>query len=79
MIYEKTGVEVLCNVGKSGSVYAGREGRFSCPAEKVDIKRFKGAGDIYLARYLYERNERGKSVFDAMKRATEKSAEYLVR
>jgi len=77
MIYEKTGTEVLCTVGASGSVFAGREGRFECPAVMADIKRFKGAGDCYLARFLIERCERGKSVPEAMRKASEKTSEYL--
>lgn len=76
-IYEKTGVEVLCTLGGRGSVFAGAEGSFICPAPKIEARRFKGAGDIFLARFLYERGELGKGVFDAMKRATEKCAKYL--
>ena len=77
IIYEKTGTEVLCTLGESGSVFAGREGRFECPAVKTEIKRFKGAGDFYLARFLYERSEKGASIPDAMIKATEKVSEYL--
>ncbi len=77
LIYEKTGTDVLCTLGSSGSVYAGREGRFGCPAVPANIKRFKGAGDIYLANYITERNERGRSVPEAMKKASEKTSAFL--
>ena len=77
MIFEKTGTEVLCTLGGSGSVFAGRDGRFECPAVPAKIKRFKGAGDYYLARFLFERNERGKTVPEAMKKAAEKASAYL--
>ena len=77
VIFEKTGTEVLCTVGKSGSVFAGREGRFQCPAVPADVKRFKGAGDYYLARFLLEKNERGKTVSEAMRIASEKTSAYL--
>jgi len=70
-------VEVLCTLGERGSVFAGKEGKFICPATKADAKRFKGAGDVFLARYIYERNERSAGVFDAMKKASEKTAVYL--
>ena len=77
MIFEKTGTEVLCTVGASGSVFAGREGRFECPAVPAKIKRFKGAGDYYLARFLFERQENGRSVSEAMRKASEKTTAYL--
>lgn len=77
MIFEKTGTEVLCTLGAKGSVFAGRDGQFMCPAKSAEIKRFKGAGDMYLARFIYERFERKKSVFDAMKIASEKTARNL--
>ncbi len=77
IIFEKTGTEVLCTLGEAGSVFAGRDGKFECPAVKTEIKRFKGAGDYYLARFLYERCERGASVPEAMRIATEKVSAYL--
>lgn len=77
MIFDNTGTEVLCTLGAKGSVFAGRDGQFVCPAKIANIKRFKGAGDMYLARFVYERFERKKSVFDAMKTASEKTARNL--
>ncbi|MBQ7669168.1 MAG: hypothetical protein IJS45_00435 [Clostridia bacterium] len=77
VLYEKTGVEVLCTLGGKGSVFVGKEGQFVCPAEKISAKRSKGAGDIFLANYVYERYEKSKSSFEAMKRATERTAAAL--
>ena len=77
VIYEKTGIEVLCTLGAKGSVFVGKEGQFACPAKKVEIKRSKGAGDMYLARFIYERFEKHRSVVDAIKTATEKTARNL--
>lgn len=74
VIYEKTGSEVLCTLGARGSVFAGEEGQFVCPAKLADIKRFKGAGDIYLASFIYERFENKAGIFEAMKRASENTA-----
>ena len=76
-VYEKCGVAVLCTLGENGSVFAGEEGRFICEAKSAEIKRFKGAGDFYLARYVYERIERGRDVPGAMKIASEETASYL--
>lgn len=77
VIYERMGIEVLCTLGESGSVFVGKEGQFACPAKKSSIKRSKGAGDMYLARFIYERFEKQRSVADAMRCAAEKTAKNL--
>lgn len=77
VIYEKSGIEVLCTLGESGSVYVGKEGQFACPARKTSVKRTKGAGDMYLARFIYERFEKHRSIADAMRTASEKTARNL--
>lgn len=77
VIFDKTGSEVLCTLGSKGSVFVGKEGHFVCPARNAKIKRFKGAGDMYLARFLYERFEKHRNVFDAMKTASDETAKKL--
>ncbi len=77
VIFDKTGTEVLCTLGSRGSVFVGKEGHFVCPARNAKIKRFKGAGDMYLARFLYERFEKHRSIFDAMKIASDETAKNL--
>lgn len=54
-IYKKTGVTVLCTVGKSGSVYSGVEGTYIANAPEVAVRGFAGAGDTYLAAFLCSR------------------------
>ena len=76
-LFDETGTAILCTLGENGSVYAGEEGVFACPAKRISIKRFKGAGDCYLARFIYERLERGAGVLSAMEAATEAAASYL--
>lgn len=77
VIYEKTGIEVLCTLGSCGSIFVGKEGQFACPAKKTDIRRTKGAGDMFLARFIYERFEKYRSIADAMRIASEKTARNL--
>ena len=77
LIYEKTGVEVLCTLGEKGSVFAGAEGNCICPAHAAEIKRFKGAGDMFLARFIYERFELDRPVSESMKIASEQTARKL--
>lgn len=77
LIYEKTGVEVLCTLGEKGSVFVGEAGSYICPAKQAQIKKFKGAGDMYLARFIYEHYELRKSVLESMRIASEKTARNL--
>lgn len=76
-IFENTGVEVLCTLDSRGSVFAGKEGDFICEAPKLNIKRFKGAGDNFLARFIVERFEKHRTVNEALKKATEYTSKYL--
>lgn len=48
------GSAVLCTLGADGSVFAGPEGSYMCQARKTEVKNFKGAGDSFLAAFIYE-------------------------
>ena len=50
-IYEKTGVVVLCSLGKHGGLYCGGEGIHFAAAPKVSLRGFTGAGDTFLAAF----------------------------
>ena len=52
-IYDNTGTAVLCTLGKYGGLCCGRFGIFYTPAPKVDVKGFTGAGDTFLAAFIY--------------------------
>lgn len=48
------GSAVLCTLGEDGSVFAGPEGSYMCEARKTELKTFKGAGNSFLAAFIYE-------------------------
>ena len=51
--YRNTGVAVLATSGGDGAVYAGKEGVWTVNAPKITMKSFAGAGDTFLAAFLY--------------------------
>ena len=75
--YRDGGTAVLCTLGEDGSVFAGPEGSYMCQARKTNIKKFKGAGDSFLAAYIYEHIVCDKDCDMAMMLAGARSADYL--
>ena len=54
-IYEKYGVRVLCTLDKDGSVYVGDEGKYRVTVAPTELRGFSGAGDAYLAAFIFAR------------------------
>lgn len=73
-IYKKYGTSVLCTMGGDGSVYAGMEGVYFSTAPKVEVKGFAGAGDSYLAVFLYKRLICQTDICEAMRAAAAAAA-----
>lgn len=71
------GSAVLCTLGSEGSVFAGPEGSYMCEARKADIKTFKGAGDSFLAAFIFEHIVCEKDCDMAMMLASAAAARYL--
>ncbi len=71
------GSAVLCTLGSEGSVFAGPEGSYMCEARKADIKTFKGAGDSYLAAFIFEHIVCEKDCDMAMMLASSAASRYL--
>ena len=71
------GSAVLCTLGAEGSVFAGPEGSYMCEARKADIKTFKGAGDSFLAAFIFEHIVCEKDCDMAMMLASAAVARYL--
>ena len=53
-IYVEYGVRVLCTASENGSIYAGPEGIYTAGCPQVETRGFAGAGDTFLAAFLYE-------------------------
>lgn len=52
-IFLLTGTEVICTLGSEGSVFVGHDGIFRAYAPHVEVRGFAGAGDCFLAAFLY--------------------------
>ena len=57
-ILAQYGTNVLCTLGGDGAVYTGEDGVFFVNAPHVTMKGFTGAGDTFLASFMfaYEKN-----------------------
>lgn len=55
-IYRKTGVRVLCTMGGNGAFYVGEEGVYTVDTPHVTVRGFTGAGDTFLAAFIWRRS-----------------------
>ncbi|MBE6717747.1 MAG: 1-phosphofructokinase family hexose kinase [Ruminococcaceae bacterium] len=51
--YNTTGIEIILTLGKNGAYYFGRCGNYRITNPEVKAKGFSGAGDTFLASYIY--------------------------
>lgn len=73
-IYNKYGTSVLCTIGGDGSVYVGDEGIYFSNTPKVCVKGFAGAGDSYLAVFIYKKFICKNGISEAMTAASSAAA-----
>ncbi|MCL2772643.1 MAG: 1-phosphofructokinase family hexose kinase [Oscillospiraceae bacterium] len=52
IIYDDTGVTILCTLGEYGGLYCGAEGVYYVRSPKVEVKGFTGAGDTFLTAFI---------------------------
>ena len=52
-IYLQTGVEILCTLSEKGAIYCGEKGLLSVDSPQVTLRGFTGAGDSFLASFIY--------------------------
>jgi 1-phosphofructokinase len=72
-VYVDKSVEILCTLGEKGAVFAGKDELYTVTSPEVDAKSFAGAGDSFLAAFLYMREITG-SVPDALRFASSAAA-----
>lgn len=72
-LYTAYGVEILCTLCGKGAVFAGAEGLWKVNSPQVTVRGFSGAGDTFLAAFLYERYNTG-SVPQALRFAASAAA-----
>lgn len=72
-VYVDKSVEILCTLGEKGAVFAGKDGLYTVTSPEVKPKSFAGAGDSFLAAFLYMRQLTGL-VPDALRFASSAAA-----
>jgi 1-phosphofructokinase family hexose kinase len=73
-IVEQYGTTVLCTMDEHGSLYVGRDGVWRVGVAKYPLRGFSGAGDTYLASFLYARYDQNADVPAALSFAARASA-----
>lgn len=75
-IHKSLGVNVLCTLDSSGSVYAADE-LYEAPPRRVEAKSFKGAGDSFLAAFMWSMCGMGLSPGAALEFAGDFAAKVI--
>lgn len=78
IIRDGLGVNVLCTLDSAGSVYAA-DRMYEAPARKVEAKSFKGAGDSFLAAFMWGMAEMDLSPDTALSFAGDFAATVISR
>ena len=73
-IVENYGTTVLCTMDEHGSIYVGHDGVWRVGVAKYPLRGFSGAGDTYLAAFLYARYAQNLDVSAALSFAARASA-----
>jgi 1-phosphofructokinase family hexose kinase len=64
------GCDVICTLDEKGSVFCGAGGEYRIEAARVPLRGFTGAGDTYLAAYLYKKYVDGEDSVSALRYAS---------
>jgi phosphatidylglycerophosphate synthase len=73
-VVEKYGTTVLCTMDEHGSLYVGKDGVWRVGVAKYPLRGFSGAGDTYLAAFLYARYASDADIPTALSFAARASA-----
>lgn len=69
-VRENYGTDVLCTLGGDGAIAVTGDGVYDCPALKLELKGFSGAGDCFLSGYLAAKYDRRADTREALISAT---------
>ena len=73
-IFAQYGTNVLCTLGGDGAVYTGEEGAYYVNAPHVTMKGFTGAGDTFLASFVFAYEKNGHDIESALSFASSAAA-----
>lgn len=76
-LYVDNGCEILCTRGENGAIFVGKEGIFKKDSHRVFPCDPTGAGDTYLAAFLYARYQKRLSIDQCLSYADGITREYL--
>lgn len=60
------GTNILCTLGADGAVYTGEDGVYYVNAPHVTMRGFTGAGDTFLASFMFAYEKNGRDVETAL-------------
>jgi 1-phosphofructokinase len=67
-------LNIICTLGENGSLYFGNEGSYRVGTVKSQLKGFAGAGDSYLAAFIWARFCDGRTLCESLRFAAAASA-----
>jgi len=74
-IFVEKSTAVICTLGEFGSLYTGEEGTFYTTAPKnIDVRGFAGAGDTFLAAYLWAKHSKKLKIEETLAKASSAAA-----
>ncbi len=76
-IYVDNGTEVLCTLGENGSVFVGSEGVFKSSSHRIYGCDSTGAGDRFLANFVYRKYALGMGTQEALDKSSLALSEWL--
>jgi len=65
-IWAQYGTNVLCTLGADGAVFTGEEGAYYVNAPHVTLRGFTGAGDTFLASFVFAYEKNGHDIESAL-------------
>ncbi len=71
---DRENVNIICTLGNEGSLYFGDEGYYRVGTVKASLEGFAGAGDSYLAAFIWARFCDGRTLCESLRFAAAASA-----
>ena len=73
-VRERYSCDIACTLDKDGSIFCGSDGEYRVTSPEVTLAGFSGAGDTYLAAFIFKRYCEGQSLPEALAYASAAAA-----